>query len=198
MRQLVPVRTVPPGVDLLEISDARKQCNLDHSEDDEHLKGLVASVTGALEAPAGILRICLNKQTWRDAWSGFPSTCRIRLSVEPLISVSAVEYIAAGETSWTAFSSDYWAAYTDAEGPWVELLDDATWPETAKRPEAVRITYTAGHARPADIPQAIVHAARLMTGHYYENREESVIGVTAQSLPMGCKALLAPFLRIPV
>lgn len=197
MRQLVPVRTVPPGVDLLEISDARKQCNLDHTEHDEHLKALVASVTGALEAPAGILRICLNKQTWRDAWSAFPSTCRIRLSVEPLISVSAVEYIAAGATSWTAFSSDYWAAYTDAEGGWVELLDDATWPDTAKRPEAVRVTYVAGHNRPADIPQAVLHAARLMVAHYYENREASVIGVPAQDLPLGVRNLVGPFLRVP-
>lgn len=199
MRNLVPVRTVAPGVDLIEVARARSHCRIDHTDDDDLLREIIASVTGALEAPAGILRVCLLKQTWRASWSGFPSTCRIRLPIEPLISISTVEYIPEGSTTWTAFSSDYWSAYSDDLGGWVELVDDADWPDTATRPEAVRITFTAGYGvKATDVPPAILHAARLMIGHFYENREESIVGVTAQSLPLGCKALLAPFLRVPV
>lgn len=197
MRTLLPVQTSAPGVDLIEVVDARRQCKIDHTDDDELLKGLVASVTAALEAPAGILRICLHKQTWQESWSAFPDTCRIRLSLEPLMSVTAVEYIAPGATTWTTFPADNWAAYSDALGGWVELAEGAYWPDVATRPEAVRVTYQAGHA-PARIPQAVVQAARLMVGHFYENREAVVVGVPAQDLPLGVRYLLSPFLRIPL
>lgn len=199
MRTLIPVRTVGPGVDLIEVSRARAHCKVDHNGDDELLREIIASVTGALEAPAGILRVCLLKQTWRAAFSSFPTTCRLRLPIEPLISVSSVEYLPVGSTTWTAFSSNYWSAYSDESGGWIELVDDADWPDTATRPEAVRVTFQAGYgSKSSDVPPAIIHAARLMIGHYYENREASIIGVTAQDLPLGCRALLAPFMRVPV
>lgn len=199
MRQLLPVRTATPGVDLLEVADARRHCKIDHNEDDELLRGLIASVTGALEAPAGILRVCLLKQTWRDTWDAFPPAGEaLRLSVEPLLEVSAVEYVADGETTWTTLAAEnYWATST-ALGADIELADGASWPDTATRPAAVRVTYTAGYGIQAkDVPQAIVHAARLMVAHYYENREASIVGVTAQDLPLGVRHLLTPFLRVP-
>lgn len=199
MRQLQPVRTVAPGVDLIETLAARKQCRVDHAEDDDTLAALVRAATDYLDGPNGILRTSLLKQTWRDAWSEFPLDCRIRLSAEPLIAISSVEYVAAGATTWSTWASQNYHAYTDALGSWVELADGIAWPDTATRPEAVRVTYTAGFGvKAADVPANIIHAAKLLVAHYYENREAVLVGVVPADLPMGVSALLAPWKRVPV
>jgi len=199
MRQLEPVRTVAPGVDLIETLQARKQCRVDHAEDDETIAAMVRAATDYLDGPRGILRVSLMKQTWRDAWSGFPDGDRIQLSAEPLIAVTTVEYIANGATTWSTMSADDYHAYTDSLGVWVELADGASWPDTATRPEAVRITYTVGFGvEVSAVPANIVHAAKLLTAHFYENREAVLVGVTPAELPMGVSALIAPWRRIPV
>lgn len=199
MRQLEPVRTTAPGVDLIETVQARKQCRIDHAEDDELVAALVRAATDYLDGPRGILRTSLMKQSWRDAWSEFPAGDRIRLSAEPLIEIESVQYIAAGATTWSTLASENYHAYTDSLGVWVELADGASWPDTATRPEAVRITYAAGFGvEVGAVPANIIHAAKLLVGHFYENREAVLIGVTPAELPMGVAALLGPWRRIPV
>lgn len=197
MRKLNPVRTVAPALELLEVADAKRHCKVDHTDDDALIAAIVASVTSALEAPAGILRTCLLKQTWRDAWDGFPAGGQLCLSVEPVLEILSVEYVAEGATTWSTLASDQYWGVADPAGSFIELADGKSWPATARRPEAVRVTYTAGATRKEDVPQAIVHAARLLVGHYYENREASIVGVTAQDLPLGVRHLLAPHLRAP-
>lgn len=199
MRQLQPLRTVAPGVDLIETLAARKQCRVDHADDDDTIAAMVRAATDYLDGPQGILRVALLKQTWRDAWSAFPDDDRIRLSAEPLIAVTSVEYVAEGATTWSTLDADEYHAYTDALGCWVELADGSSWPATATRPEAVRVTYTAGFGVTAkDVPANIVHAAKLLVAHFYENREAVLVGVVPAQLPMGVDALLAPWKRLPV
>lgn len=195
--QLKPIRTKRPALALLETADARKHCNVDHSDDDTYIAALVGSVTDHLEAPAGILRVCLLRQTWQLPMSGFP-LAGILLPLEPILAVTSIEYIAEGATTWSTFAADQWEWFTNDLGSWIVPVDGADWPATANRATAVRITFDAGHAKQADVPQSIVHAARLLVAHFYENREETVLGVTAQTLPMGVGPLLRPFFRIPV
>jgi hypothetical protein len=42
-----------------------------------------------------------------------------------------------------------------------------------------------GGAEQDPIPPALVEAVALLTGHLYENREATLVGVTAQQLPFG-------------
>jgi uncharacterized phiE125 gp8 family phage protein len=48
-----------------------------------------------------------------------------------------------------------------------------------------------------DVPSAIRHAIKLLVGGWYENREESVIGVSVASLPvsLAAESLIAPYRR---
>jgi hypothetical protein len=43
------------------------------------------------------------------------------------------------------------------------------------------------------IPTPVNEAIRQLTGHLYANREASLVGVTAQSLPFGVLDLLTPY-----
>lgn len=52
--------------------------------------------------------------------------------------------------------------------------------------------YTGGPIDDAT-PAPILEAIRQLAAHLYENREASLVGVTAQSLPFGMLDLLAPY-----
>lgn len=195
---LKPIRTVKPGVDLIEVKTARRHCNVDDSDSDDVLAAIVGSVTDYLEAPAGILRVCLLKQTWQQFYSCFPDD-EIRLPVEPLLEVVSVEYIAAGATTWSTLSSDAWESFSDELGGGILPIDGTSWPDTANRVQAVRVTFTAGFGtKVGDVPGNITHAAKLLLGHLFENREATLVGVVATELPLGVQALLRPWFRIPV
>ena len=53
--------------------------------------------------------------------------------------------------------------------------------------------YTAIGADEANIPAAVKEAVRQLAAHLYENREASLVGVTAQSLPFGTLDLLSSY-----
>lgn len=74
----------------------------------------------------------------------------------------------------------------------VDLLEQ--WPQTYTREDAVRVTWAAGYGPAAtDVPAAIRQAMLLMIGHWFENREASVVGVSVTDLPMAVNSLLAPY-----
>lgn len=62
-------------------------------------------------------------------------------------------------------------------------LDEATFPDTDDEDF------------PATVPAALKEAVLQLAAHWYENREASLVGVTAQTLPMGLEDIIANFRR---
>jgi hypothetical protein len=54
------------------------------------------------------------------------------------------------------------------------------------------LNYT-GISADSTIPAPVNEAIRLLTGHLYANREATLVGATAQSLPFGVLDLLTPY-----
>lgn len=124
----------------------------------------------------------------------------VSLPMPPLQDVTAITYLdAAGATqTWAAgqYVVDAPAGPRCLEGRFYPALD-CDYPDTAARRDAVTVAFDAGYGTAADVPQAIKQALLLLVGHYYENREASVVGAgsfTVATLPMAVDALLAPFL----
>lgn len=44
---------------------------------------------------------------------------------------------------------------------------------------------------PDEIPADLIEAVRQLTAHFYENREATLVGVTAQVLPLGVADIVA-------
>lgn len=75
----------------------------------------------------------------------------------------------------TDADDDLIAGKIAAAEDWIAQFTGADWP-------------------PADpVPDALKEAIRQLAAHLYENREASLIGVTAQQLPFGLLDLLAPY-----
>jgi hypothetical protein len=44
-----------------------------------------------------------------------------------------------------------------------------------------------------DIPKGLKQAMLLILGHFYNNRESTVMGVTVTEIPLGYKYLISPY-----
>jgi uncharacterized phage protein (predicted DNA packaging) len=76
--------------------------------------------------------------------------------------------------------------------------DDALLAEKIEAAESWIAAFTgaefAGEDWPPDpVPGALKEAIRQLAAHLYENREASLVGITASELPFGLLDLLAPY-----
>jgi uncharacterized phiE125 gp8 family phage protein len=207
MRALKPVRTVAPAAALLTTAEAKAHLRVDFTDDDTLIDSLVATATAYLDGYAGVLGRALITQTWSQAFDGLPDCGqsgpwavargpdRLRLPLGPLGDTVSIAYWSGGVSS--AFSSTRWRALSDALGPFVQLVDGETWPVVDCRPDALTVTWTCGYgATAAAVPLPILHAAKLLVGHWYANREGVDVSSgrgTAIEVPMAVDALLMPY-----
>lgn len=193
---LRPVLVTPPATTPVSLVEAKAHCRVEGADSDAVLTAMIAAAVEHLDGWAGILGRALVTQTWRQDFRIFGS--RMRLPVGPVASLSGVKHFDASNIEQTIDPSVYVMA-TDATGSYVELAAGKSWPATYDRSDAVRVTYVAG-SDAADVPASIKAAILLLVGAWFENREETAIGVSVAPLPrsVGVNALLAPYRRVGV
>jgi len=134
--------------------------------------------------------ICV-KSTWALYLDAFPSDDLIYILKKPVTSISKVEYIPVGETSYEELSTSDYSATGKHNPPVVKLLSK---PNTEDIPNAVKITFIAGHdpAVSTDpIPEYITQAIKILLRHMYENRTEEITGTIVSKLEKGFEYLLS-------
>ncbi len=72
-------------------------------------------------------------------------------------------------------------------------IDDAMLADKLAAASEWIAKYTGIPADDADMPAPVNEAVRQLAAHLYENREASLIGVTAQALPFGMMDMLEPY-----
>lgn len=184
------VRTVAPATEPVSLTEAKAQCRIDGTAENDLLTALIAAARTHLEE---ITWRALITQTWRLTLRGFP-TCNapIYLPRPPLIAVSSITYVDTAGTTQTLASGDY-TVDAAAEPGTIEPAWGLSWPLTRDQPAAVTITYTAGFGNAAAVPSDLVHALKLLIGHWSENREAVAEGGLTE-VPLAVQALVAPWL----
>ena len=157
------------------------------------LGAYILAATELLDGWSGILGRCLKTQVWRQDFDGF-ARC-LPLGLGPVSAIGSVTWRdSEGQVSSIA-PADY-ALETDGGGRSAVRFRNAwSMPGDLYETGAVSVTYTAGsNSVPVPIQQAIL----LSVGAWYENREETVIGTIASSLPasVAIDRLLAPYRRM--
>lgn len=188
-----PIRTVAPAVDLVSLAEAKAQVRDDITSDNEaKLSLLIATATAYLDGYSGILGRCLVNQTWTQAYEQFDECLELPF---PDVSSVTVKYYDASNVEQTVSSANY-QLLQDERGSEIEFIDPFALPVTYPyREDAVNVTLVAGYgAAASNVPDAIRHAAMLLVGHWFENREASTLDQLTD-LPLGARALLAPFTR---
>lgn len=178
---------VTPAAPIVTAEQAMRQCRIDASaldagalaEVEALLTGYIAAATALLEGWNGILGgVCLGLQTWRQDFDRL-DRC-LPLALAPIRSITSVTLRNSAGQIATIATEEY-SLRTDASGASTcRFLAAYTLPSDLYEFGAVSVTYEAGYAI---VPTPIIQAILLAVGAWYENREETVVGVSVASLP---------------
>lgn len=194
---LKPVLVTPPAADKLVVSlaDVKKHLRVEHVDDDAYIETLVAVATAWLDGYSGVLGRALINQTWRVNLSCWPA-CKIRLPLAPVSTIASIKYFDTANVQQTLLGANY-SLHEDALSSFVEWASTASLPSLYERLDAIAVEFVAGYGADATtVPSAIRHAALMLVGHLYENRETTIVGTNAQELPFAVSTLIAPFRRV--
>lgn len=190
-------------VEPITTADAKTHLRVDTTDEDTYIEGLVKAARRYCEWRTGRT---FHQTTLEHRLERWPLGDQVVLPrATPLLSVDSVKYLGSDGTEYT-FSSSYYIADTSREPGRVVLGYSYEWPTLgAYYPvDPIRVRYTCGIANgsPQSYPaDDIIHAMKLLIGHWYENREATVLGtvVTLESKPllMATDALLANHLIYP-
>ncbi len=186
----------PSAQEPVLLDDLKQHLRLSSNDDDIALSGLAIAARHALEARVGFaflaqqwrFQVETGKQQNASDQKGYRD---IILPVTPVLSIDAVEAVYKDGQREIIFQDDY-EVMTGSVGR-VKLL--APLPLGIKHFGGIEITFTAGHHSVEDIPAELRHAIRLLTAHFYENRE-SASEERVFSIPRSIDALLAPYRRL--
>ena len=185
---LAPVLTTPPAADLMSTAEAKAHLRVDFSDDDTYIGTLIKASQGWLDGWSGYLGRALITQTWSQSYCDFHR--RMRLPLAPVQSIDEITYYDDNGDEQTWASSNY-RLQVDGKGPYVEVDEAASYPTIDRRDDAVTVSFIAGYgASSTDVPPAIIQAAKMLIGHWYENREAVVIGTISSDVSVSVQAIL--------
>lgn len=187
-----PVRTSAPAETPVSLAEAKAHCRVSHSDDDTLISSLIDAAVAHLDGYAGLLGRCIVDQEWRQSYECWE--WRFRLPF-PDVSTAAVTYQDVDNATQTVSTDDY-EIVEDALGSMIVFKDAFQEPGLYSDMVApVSVTFTAGFGAAAAVPDSIKAAIKLMIGHWYENREGVIAGLSVAELPMAVNALIAPYRR---
>jgi len=181
------VVTTPPAIEPVTLAEAKMNSRISVSEDDALVE---AMITTAREWAEMFTRRAFITQTITWSMDGFPACGIFFVPRPPLQSVTSVKYYDIDGVQQTISSGDYQVDTLSAPGRVAEE-PDYSWPSVeAERLNAVEMIYPAGYGDAAsDVPERAKQAIKLLVGHWYENREDTVEKML-RNIPKGAEYLL--------
>lgn len=170
----------PPMAEPVTLAELKEHLKIDGNAEDAAIAGLGVAARQFIEARH---RIAMMPQAWRLALDSAPDA-PVMLPLSPVASIDAVGVTRGGVTEALA------AASYDAQSGNVGrvrlkspvILGDAFG--------AFVITFTAGWADAASVPNPLKLAIKILAAHFYENREGEPAG------PAALSAILAPYRQV--
>lgn len=129
-------------------------------------------------------------------YSMFPNARRdtlnaIFLDRSPLITVDAVKYYDPAETLQTLAAGNYYALTNQNPGAFA-LKTTQSWPDIFDRPDAVQVSFTAGHGTTAaSIPAPLRLAVMILAKHYFDAGRDMVdVKQAVSEIPLGVRHIM--------
>ena len=181
-------RTSEPTTEIVSVFEAREHLRADSGDDDAMISSFLTAAREHIEEAS---RRAFITQTWKLYLDRWPAVDYITLPRPPLQSVTSIKYTDKDNVQVTWSSSNY-LVDTASEPGRIVLAYGASWPTTVTlRPmNPIEITYVAGYGGGDDVPQRWKQAVLLLAGHWFENREATVVGQTVRSIPFAVESLI--------
>lgn len=182
------VLVTAPATEPVSLTEAKLHLRVDATDEDTLITALITAARQLVEEETWR---ALVTQTWDYVADDWPEGDALAMPRPPLQSVTSITYVDADGVTQTMPAADY---IVDTYQHRVVLADDADWPSDDLYPtSAVRVRYVAGYGAASAVPGPIKQAMLLLIGHLYESREAAIVGTIATELPLGVRALLAPY-----
>lgn len=174
--------------------EALEHLRLDTNDEMDTINGLIRAATEWCER---FTRRAFITQTLLLKMDEWPTVCGspyfIELPRPPLVSVASIAYLDKDNQSQTWASSNYTIDTNRTPGR-IALGYNKSLPDTLSGSvNVLTITYVAGYGARTAVPESIKQAMKLLIGHWFENREDSVTGVLQSSIERGVSSLLWPY-----
>ena len=172
-------RIAAPATTPITLSEVKAQLGVEGPDDDVILTRII-NVAVAYTDAQGALGQAMITQTWAQ-WMGANPTQSIKLMLGPVQSVSAVKYYDVDGNLQTDSLSKYEVFGTGLTTT-VQPKSGETWPVAQDRADAIKIEFVVGYGdAPADVPDTVRHAMLLLVGHWYDHRENELVGTISKT-----------------
>lgn len=185
-------KTVDVSTEPVTTAEAKTHLRIDHSDDDTYIAMLIKA---ARQYAENIQNRALAPQTWAWTMPTFESAMNegeqsICLPVGPVLLTSdvAISYRDTADSSQTLATTVYRVVLNRT--PEIYLIAGQSWPALYDRPDAVTITWTAGFATSATVPEFTRLAILFLVSEWYRRREGVVTGTIQSEVPHGVTRLL--------
>lgn len=186
------VSLVTPPATPIEADDVKAHLRIAGDDQDETITALAKAALSMVDGHKKLLGRALLTQSWSISVSAPNSAGAIFLPCPPFQELTEITYYDADGEEQTA-TLDEFRVTSGPDWAFVTPRPGYRWPTTESRLDAITIEYTCGYAATFEkLPDDLQSAVRLLTGHFFENREAT----TAQDLkqlPFGVQALLGPY-----
>ena len=175
----------------LTLAEAKTHLRVIDSEEDDHIAGLIRAAADKIERDTGLV---LRQRAVSVAFDGWATNGRQRLPLwrGPVVSVTGVAYDDEAGAEQVLAVNQY-RSRSFAGASWIVPANGVTWPAVESGVGTVRVTYQAGYASNDAVPASLRHAALLLIGHWYENREAVNSDRTPVDVPLAYDALISPY-----
>jgi len=169
----------PTGIDIISLADMKEFLRVDHSDEDTTITAIIESAVQSVQDYTGRH---FKTTTFVATLDSFHS------AVFPyqITSVSGVTYKDRAGSIQTLPTSKYF----------VDIYNQPARIKFKNTPDLVEDEFNAvviAGTVTNSIKAPLVHAVKMLSAHFYENRRAVIVGTISNEIPLGIKALINPY-----
>ena len=175
---------IAPTEEPLSLVEVKNHLRVDTNEDDSLIQRCLIAARRWSEM---FTRRVFVTQTWE----AFYDNWRLDISLSPLQSVTQISYRDGNNAVVVVPPATY---LVDTFANRVILAPGQSWPNVALWPlHSIMVRFVAGYGPASAVPEDIKAAILLLTGYFYENREQASHSVP-KTIPFAAENLLMPYI----
>ncbi len=171
----------------ISVNDAKDHLRVDLNDDDAYIQSLIDISVAMIEQ---YTRRFYRAADYKVHLDQFPYDY-IDLQFGGINEFTGIRYNDAAGTEVILPSADY-DVDLKHEPARIYIAKSKTWPTTENAPNSVTISFSAGSENTDNIEKPLVHAMKLLIGHFYENRQ-TVSDRVHYKMPMAIEYLINPY-----